>query len=479
MNKRIAIGAVVAVVGLIVVTAVGILAVGGEDDRRAGALVTSGGGYPWVLKAGATRIGMLESLDGCRKRGTVQESLSVDENGNPVSEKALGSELTIVPCVMRFDSRVHTSLFTWIQSTLDGTPQRRDLTLLRVNAQTNRVLTEIEVEDALISRIAFPRLEKSSTSGGTPATFELTAAPDDLTRTEINGIGPMESTHPGSAYPVRTSGFRLALQGISDLHQASGIVDPIVVTQQLIEQTGGIWRYSVGQLEVGDLEVALGSSSTSSSQLNAIADVDDWYEDFVIQGNNGPNYEKPGTIELLDPNTNAVVLTLGLAGVGIYDALGPVEPVNSGRKGYRFYLDGVSLVLPGSATPPPPPPSPTTAPPPPPPSPPTTAPPPPPPTTTAPPPSPQPSALEPPAKLTVEQLDPGVVTLRWSPVEGAEKYAVLLAPASPEGYELLTTTEATEHKFELPRTQVFYVVVRSINAEGESANSDFVEIDTG
>jgi hypothetical protein len=50
MNKRVAIGAALAVVVLIALTGIGILVARG-DDRRAGALVASGGTYPWVLES--------------------------------------------------------------------------------------------------------------------------------------------------------------------------------------------------------------------------------------------------------------------------------------------------------------------------------------------------------------------------------------------------------------------------------------------
>jgi hypothetical protein len=479
MNKRVAIGAALAVVGLIALIGIGILVADG-DDRRVGGLVASGGTNPWVLESGGTRIGVLASLEGCRMRGSVVESLSVDEQGDPVREKGLGAELAMVPCVLRFDSRMHGSLWTWIQSMLDGTTQRKDLTLSRVNSPANDVMTRIEVQDGLISRLAFPRLEKSGptgTSSGSPvAIFELTVAPDQLTKTEFGSSGPSMSAHPGSATPVRANGFRLAMQGLADLQLVPAVVEPIVVTRQLVEQTGGVWRYSAGRVEVGDLEVAL--ASATAQQADVVQDVDQWFEEFVIEGDNGPSDEKAGMLELLDPNTNSPVLTLNLTGIGIFDALGPVEPLNSGRKGYRFYFDGLAFALSPAANPPPPapptsppPPPPTTAPPPPPPPPPTTAPPPPP-----PPPTETGESVAAPKELSARLRSASEAELQWNPVEKVEGYVILMALEPGGEYtEVARSTEPSALVSKLEGGPPYYFVVRAYVGETQSENSPEAE----
>jgi T4-like virus tail tube protein gp19 len=186
VNRRSIIGLVaLAVAGLIGVGALALLA--GDDDRRIGAISSSSSGG-WTLELDGSAVARLQSLEGCRPKGTVVELLSTGAQGNPVREKQLGN-VAYEPCVMRFDTTADRPLFQWMKAVLDGSAQQRKTFALRhINPNTGKVTTEIAVQNGLISEIQFPKFE--NLIGGAIAVFELTVVPDQLTKADHGSSGP-------------------------------------------------------------------------------------------------------------------------------------------------------------------------------------------------------------------------------------------------------------------------------------------------
>lgn len=470
MNRRSIIGLVaLAVAGLI---GLGVFAVLGTDgDRRIGALGDDGAtpAESWLLRVDTVPAGRLESVETC---GPELEIVYLQQSHDPTGGTASSRGLRYPSCVLKFkpfQGVGGAGLVAWLNQTLNGQVVRRNLAVEGFDA-SGEGLVRLDLQNSLIRQIVFPRLTPAV---GADYVVTVTVQPETVVRHEsFNGNIFLDE-------PEEPTGFRfkLASQVLSGVRG----IGPIVVDQQLTAQlattpSGGTRvTYTPGQLTVQQVKLSLDRDPQSP--------VADWFESFVLQGQMGTTQHRQGTLELLGANQQPG-LTLSLPSLGIS---GATDNADLTERTYSLYLRQsrtLALSLPPvtSSPPPPPPPPPTTPPPPPP----TTAPPPPPPpppTTSPPPPPPPPppaeaAPLAPPKEVTFE-TDGGVIVLRWSPVEGAEKYAILYGEGSPEGYKELTTVEATEHKFEMPRSMVFYFVVRAINSEGASENSEPVEIDTG
>jgi hypothetical protein len=74
-------------------------------------------------------------------------------------------------------------------------------------------------------------------------------------------------------------------------------VSPIVVTQKTIEAEVGSFRdatVATRRVEFSNLRLTISATSAKSWQ--------DWFENFVIKGNNGDDREKKGKLTLLAAN---------------------------------------------------------------------------------------------------------------------------------------------------------------------------------
>jgi hypothetical protein len=74
----------------------------------------------------------------------------------------------------------------------------------------------------------------------------------------------------------------------------------------------------------------------------------DWYEDFVLNGNNGPAAERSGSISLLGPSLVDELARVDLAGVGIYrlttDRDEDAPPDQLARLTAHLYCEQMTLV---------------------------------------------------------------------------------------------------------------------------------------
>jgi hypothetical protein len=469
MSRRLIIASVaIAVAGLVGITTVAVMA--GGDDRRLAALSSTTSGYTWVLEMGGQSIGTLESLEGCRARGETAQVLQQSVQGSSFVGKQI-SAVAFEPCVLRFGTGVAKPLFDWIQASLDQSYQRKNLVLRLLNDQ-RRERTTLQVQNALISRLELPRFDKSAVQSER-ALFELTVAPDSLSRINHGGSGQIVNV-PQPGKTALAARFRFSLDGISNLD--AKVIEPLVATVKLQDQVGQTRTYTQEPttLDVGQLKItALASSSAS---------LDSWFQSFVIQGMNDASREKTASLEILDPATTAVLLTVNLTGIGIVDAVYGLPPgststdVAAATNDYRFYVEGAALAL-FSPPPPPPPATSTAAEPPPPPA--TTAPPPPPPpATTAPPPPPPPAeeTLAAPQGVTAKLSSASQATLEWAAVEGAETYVVLMSlKPGDEHTEVLRTEKPSAVVEKLEGGPPYYFVVRAVGGGSESPNSEEVE----
>jgi hypothetical protein len=189
------------------------------------------------------------------------------------------------------------TLATWIGSAFPPAVETRDGAVTYGNDKAQGV-AERTFQDALVTRVVFPKLDAASKD---PASILLLVQP----AATIYGVGSAGVLPVNVKQKSSTLGnFRLAIDGL-DTSQVA-IIDALEVEQPLVAAGGG---FEPAGFAVSNLVVSLGAASSTSWF--------EWFEDFVVQGNNGDAFERDGRLEFLSPDLKTVVATLELQNLGI------------------------------------------------------------------------------------------------------------------------------------------------------------------
>jgi hypothetical protein len=207
--------------------------------------------------------------------------------------------------VLRAGLGLHGSFYDWLAQTWAGKATRRSGAIVSTDANL-KARSEREFDDALVSAVAFPALDAGAKTAG-----ELTVrlAPQAVRTKKGSG-----QAMPGPAAKQKKwlpSNFRLELGGL-DCKKVSKI-DGFEVRQEATAEAPGERRSATRRatkVEFPNLRVRL-AESTAQTWV-------DWFEDFVVAGNNGDRAEKSGRIVLLAPDLKSPLGEVRLFGVGIF-----------------------------------------------------------------------------------------------------------------------------------------------------------------
>ena len=250
----------------------------------------------YVLEIGSTFAGVLLAAEGGDAYADV---ISEAGDATGVVQKHLGavrySDLTLV-----FDTGMTDEFFKLVTELLDRKVNRIN-GVVRVLDANGRERVRAEFTKALVTDFTLPALDGASRERGQ---MTLRLVPEKATWRK--GSGQVVQVPVTPQRPWLISNFRLRIDGLDCTRVPH------------IEQLTFL-RRAAGPLSVPDLVVTVSEASA--------ADWQNWHEDFVIGGNNGPAQEKSGTLELLTPDLGSALMTLTFAGLGIY-RLQPVPAVS-------------------------------------------------------------------------------------------------------------------------------------------------------
>lgn len=206
-------------------------------------------------------------------------------------------------------------LLEWIRATLRLESPRKSGSVVAADANLNAT-SERQFTDALISEVTIPALDGSSKEA---AYLTLGFAPESTKRVKASGkVSPPKAP---AQKEFLVSSFRFELDGL-DATKVSKI-DGFTIKQTFATAEVGGTREPVrepGSIEFPNLRVTLAESAAQTWI--------DWFEDFVIKGNSGDEWEKGGAIVFLSPDLKNEVLRVKLGNVGIF-SLAP-EKVGAG-----------------------------------------------------------------------------------------------------------------------------------------------------
>jgi hypothetical protein len=212
--------------------------------------------------------------------------------------------------------------YDWLKASLGRQALRKNGAILNVDLNNTEV-GRLNFSNALVTEIGFPALDAASRDA---ARITLKLSPE-LTRLEKPGAKklPAEVKVPKRWSPAN---FRLRIQGLENACQRVNKIEALVIKQRFAQAALGDMRdfaKAPAGLEIPNLVIMLPESYAQDFYM--------WQDDFVVRGNNGPDREKPGVLELLTPDLREVLFTITFNHLGIFKV--SPEKIEAGSENIR------------------------------------------------------------------------------------------------------------------------------------------------
>lgn len=255
----------------------------------------------FFLELDGSKGGFVKSVEG----GDITADVVVERAGpQPFAKKHVGG-IKFEEFVLGVGLGTQRALFDWIGESWAGRPTRRNGAVVEADQKLDAKARR-EFQSGLITETAFPTLDAGSKA---PADVTVKIAPESIARTKGSG------TVAGQVNPKEkqwlASNFRFELNGLDGAKVSK--IDAFAVKQTVAEADLGAARdfqREPGQVEFPNLRVTLAESSAQTWN--------DWFEDFVVKGNNGDDREKNGAIVFLDAARKQELGRIELKNVGIF-----------------------------------------------------------------------------------------------------------------------------------------------------------------
>jgi phage tail-like protein len=257
------------------------------------------GNFQLVLDG--VKAGFLKSVDG---GAAVAEVVTEAVGSSQFSKKHLG-RVSYAPFTLQFGLAMGRSLYDWIDASWRGKAVSRDGAIVMAD-QNFTAVSQREFSKALITETSIPALDGAAKDA---AFVTLKFAPE-YTRV-IKASGRVSGPTNVDQKLWLPSNFRVAIDGL-DCTRVSR-VDQFTVSQAVATDDIGDardYRREPGRLEFPNLTISLAEASAKSWF--------DWFDDFVIKGNNDESKEKNGSISFLSANLADELLRIDLFNLGIF-----------------------------------------------------------------------------------------------------------------------------------------------------------------
>lgn len=234
----------------------------------------------------------------------------------PYAKKHIGA-LHYADLEARIGIDADPALYEWIGDAWFGKPVREEVRLEAVDL-VRRVSESIELKEAQLREVILPALDVTARD---QRFLTLRIAPRSVRRS--TGGAPIAQPG-GPGRELFGHAFTVEIDGID----CSGVlgVHPINVQTQIPEG-----RKTTGLLIFPDVHLTVAAEKAGSFR--------DWFEDFVIGGNNADDRERDGRITFYDPLLKDALATLELHHLGIYRVGGPER----GRVQVDLYCERMEL----------------------------------------------------------------------------------------------------------------------------------------
>lgn len=285
-----------------------------------------------VLELDGQAVGAPHSASGGGAVATVGEFLD--------SEFVVRKQPTNIrydPLQLEVGSGMSAPFFDWVASFFDRSLQRKTGALVTTDFNFQQAARR-EFQDAIVTEVSFPTLDGASKD----PVFLTVAIQPEFAQFQLAKGGKV--TPPSSKSKIWTaSNFRCSIEGLEEATTRVAKIDAFSVKMKSVESVGDLRFDSPVYLEIENIVLTI--------PFAGVQPFLDWFDDFVIKGNNGPEAEKSGFIEWLAPNGQDVLLSIELGQIGIV-SIGESKQDAGTERAARFqvelYVEEMKLRVKGS-----------------------------------------------------------------------------------------------------------------------------------
>ena len=260
----------------------------------------------FALEIDGKFVGFVDSVEGGLPFGDV-----VKEAGDDFFVKKHLGNAGYRDIRLEFGADMDRSFYEWIASSLRGNHMRKD-GAIHVADYDNKIISEMKFFHALITEFGMPALDAASKD---PAKLTIVLSPEQTTL-DRKASGKLSLKGTGPQKPWLSSSFRLSIDGV-DTKRVSK-VDALTVKFPRSTDCIHCKELAAGPTQVDFPNLVVTMSEPAES-------VHDWFEQFVIEGNNDDSQEKGGTLEYLTPDLKTVLFTLKFRNLGIFELMPVVQ----------------------------------------------------------------------------------------------------------------------------------------------------------
>ncbi len=276
-------------------------AVPGEATQRLMADKRSFVAGNFTLELDGVSAGFLKDADG----GHAYSDVVVEKLGpDHIARKHIGG-VKYEDITVNAGLGMSKAFYDWIAASWAMKFQRKSGSIVAADFNMQARSTR-EFFNALITETTIPAMDASSKD---PAFMTIKWAPE-YTRTKASS-GKVTAPIATQQKMWLPSNFKLQIDGL-DCTKVNKI-DAFTVKQSIVANNVGDTRDALlepGTVEFPDLAITFAASSSETWQK--------WFDDFVIQGNNGQESEKNGTLTFLSPNLQSELGTVKFFNMGIF-----------------------------------------------------------------------------------------------------------------------------------------------------------------
>jgi len=255
----------------------------------------------FALMLDGVQTGFVKSVEG---GGVKAEVIHEASDSSYFVKKHIGPPM-YEPFTVEIDLSMAASVYEWIAATWTGKIFRTDGAITTVDTQFKAV-SEQQFTDALLTAVTTPTLDGTAKK---EVFFALTFAPEHSVFAKAGGkVAPAPDKKAQKKW--LPSNFRLTIDGLDCTRVMK--IDSFTVKYTPAADTIGDARDYLkepGKLEFPNLKIKFSASSAQTWR--------DWFESFVVKGNNDESHEKHGEIVLLAPDMKPAA-TIRLFNLGIF-----------------------------------------------------------------------------------------------------------------------------------------------------------------
>jgi hypothetical protein len=261
------------------------------------------GGY--FLTIDGVKTGFLKSTSG---GGISAQVINEAQGAGPYVSKHIGQP-RYEPLTMNLGFSNTKAIYEWIGASWSATAQRKSVTIDDLDSSLQPRSTRAYT-GCLIAETTIPPLDGSSKE---PAYMSVKLDCESMRATQASTTAQKVTGEFGKNEQkvFLPSNFKLQIDGL-DCTRVSK-VDSFTVKRAVVPEVTGQGRDSTkqpGRVDVPNIKVTLSEVGSASWKQ--------WFDDFVVKGNNDSKKEKSGTLTLFTPNLQKALATIRFSNIGIF-----------------------------------------------------------------------------------------------------------------------------------------------------------------